>query len=142
MLILHHDNPMCHTSAETPRYLEGQKVELTGHSPYNSDLAPNDFYLFPSVKNNLPGQHFSSREEAVDTFKMHFLLQIYCLIVSLGRSVGRRTLRAIENQMALHRRHYAIERHELWTGRRSHDSAPANGNRGDINHRDNCGNTE
>lgn len=72
-ILLHHDNASCHTSAETTRYLEDQKIELTGHPPYSPDLAPNDFYLFPTVKNKLRGQRFSSREEAVDAFKMHVL---------------------------------------------------------------------
>ncbi|GBP66257.1 hypothetical protein EVAR_41052_1 [Eumeta japonica] len=44
-IILHHDNASCHTSTETTRFLERQKVELTGHPPYSPDLAPNDFYL-------------------------------------------------------------------------------------------------
>ncbi|GBP09947.1 hypothetical protein EVAR_92481_1 [Eumeta japonica] len=34
------------------------KIELTGHPPHSSDLAPNDFYLFTSVKNKLRGQRF------------------------------------------------------------------------------------
>ncbi|GBP41752.1 Histone-lysine N-methyltransferase SETMAR [Eumeta japonica] len=72
-IILYHDNVRCHTSAETTRFLEGQKINLTGHPPYSSDLAPNDFYLFPCVKNKLRGERFSSREEAVDAFKMHVL---------------------------------------------------------------------
>ncbi|GBP04863.1 Histone-lysine N-methyltransferase SETMAR [Eumeta japonica] len=72
-IILHHDNAGCHTSAETTQILEGQKTELTGHPPYNLDLVPNDFYLFPSVKNKLRGPNFSRREEAVDAFKMHVL---------------------------------------------------------------------
>ncbi|GBP32707.1 Mariner Mos1 transposase [Eumeta japonica] len=59
-IILHHDNT-CHTSAETTRFLESQKTEVTGHPPCSPDLAPNDFYLFSSVKNKLPGQRFSSR---------------------------------------------------------------------------------
>ncbi|GBP72859.1 hypothetical protein EVAR_48843_1 [Eumeta japonica] len=57
-------------SAERTRFLEGQKIELTSFSP---DLAPNDFYLFPSMKNKLRGQRFSSREEAVDALKLHIL---------------------------------------------------------------------
>lgn len=72
-IILHHDNASCHKSAETNNFLEGQKIELTGHPPYSPDLAPNDFYLFPNIKNKLRGQRFSSREEAVDAFKTHVL---------------------------------------------------------------------
>ncbi|GBP81000.1 hypothetical protein EVAR_68811_1 [Eumeta japonica] len=63
----------CHTSAEKARFLECQKIELTGHPSYSPDLAPKDFYLFPIAKNKLRGQRFSGREEAVDAFKMHVL---------------------------------------------------------------------
>ncbi|GBP67182.1 PiggyBac transposable element-derived protein 3 [Eumeta japonica] len=72
-IILHHDYGSYHTSAETVSFLEGQKIELTDHPPYSPDLASNDFYLFPSVKNKLRGQRFSSREEAVDAFEIHVL---------------------------------------------------------------------
>ncbi|GBP23713.1 Histone-lysine N-methyltransferase SETMAR [Eumeta japonica] len=70
-IILHHDNASCHTSAETTRFLEGQKIKLMGHPPYSPDLASKDFYLFPSVKNKLSGQRLSRRKKAVNAFKMH-----------------------------------------------------------------------
>ncbi|GBP62257.1 Histone-lysine N-methyltransferase SETMAR [Eumeta japonica] len=72
-IVLHNDNASRHTSAETTRFMEGQKVELTGHPLYSSDLASNNFYLFPSVKNKLRGHRFPSRGEAVDAFKTHVL---------------------------------------------------------------------
>ncbi|GBP53978.1 Histone-lysine N-methyltransferase SETMAR [Eumeta japonica] len=53
--------------------MAGQKIELAGHTPYSPDLTPNDFYLFPSVKNKLRGQRFLSRKEAVDSFKIPVL---------------------------------------------------------------------
>ncbi|GBP07945.1 hypothetical protein EVAR_78091_1 [Eumeta japonica] len=62
-------------SAETTRFLEDQKS--TGYPPYHPYLAPNNFYLFPSVKNKLRDQRFSSREKAVDAFKMHVLENIF-----------------------------------------------------------------
>ncbi|GBP71388.1 hypothetical protein EVAR_20488_1 [Eumeta japonica] len=40
-IILYHDNTSCHTSAETTRFLEGRKIDLMGHPPYNLDLAPD-----------------------------------------------------------------------------------------------------
>ncbi|GBP94503.1 Mariner Mos1 transposase [Eumeta japonica] len=73
-IILHHDDVSCHTSAETTRSLEGQKIELAGHPPYSPDLALDDFYLFPSVKDKLRGQSFLSHEEAVDAFKIYVLV--------------------------------------------------------------------
>ncbi|GBP54935.1 hypothetical protein EVAR_29777_1 [Eumeta japonica] len=48
-----------------------QKIESTGHPPYSPGSGSNDFFLFPTVKNKLRG--FSSREEAVDAFKMRVL---------------------------------------------------------------------
>ena len=43
------------------------------HPPYSPDLAPNDFFLFPYVKNKMRGQRFSTHEETVDAFRMHVL---------------------------------------------------------------------
>lgn len=72
-IILHHDNASSHTSAQTKDFLSTQNVELMGHPAYSPDLAPNDFFLFPSIKNKLRGQRFSTPEEAVDAFKNHVL---------------------------------------------------------------------
>jgi histone-lysine N-methyltransferase SETMAR len=68
-IILHYDNASSHTSAQTTAYLCTQHIELMGHPPYSPDLAPNDFFLFPHIKNKLRGQRFSTPEEAVDAFK-------------------------------------------------------------------------
>lgn len=72
-ITLHHDNASSHTSAQTKEFLSGQNVELMGHPAYSPDLAPNDYFLFPFVKNKLRGQRFSTPEEAVDAFKTHVL---------------------------------------------------------------------
>ena len=72
-IVLHQDNASSHTSRQTTAYLTGQNVELMGHPPYSPDLASNDFFLFPYVKNKLRGQRFSTPEEVVTTFKKpHF----------------------------------------------------------------------
>ena len=72
-IILHHDNASSHTSRQTTAYLTGQNIEIMGHPPYSPDLAPNDFFLFPHIKNKLRGQRFSSPEDAVEAFKNHVL---------------------------------------------------------------------
>jgi histone-lysine N-methyltransferase SETMAR len=72
-IILHQDNTNSHTSAQTSAYLSTQNIKLIGHPPYSSDLAPNDFFLFPTVKDKLRGQRFSTPEEVVDAFKNHVL---------------------------------------------------------------------
>ena len=72
-IIVHHDNASSHTSAQTTAFLSNQNVDLMSHPPYSPDLAPNDFFLFPYVKNKLRGQRFSIPEEAVAVFRMHVL---------------------------------------------------------------------
>lgn len=55
------------------QYSTGQNIELVGYPPYSPYLAPNHFFLFSSVKNELRDQRFSTPGEAVDALKMHVL---------------------------------------------------------------------
>ena len=57
---LHHDNASSHTSVQTTALLSTQNIDLMSHPPYSIDLAPNDFFLFPYVKNKIRGQRFST----------------------------------------------------------------------------------
>ena len=43
-------------------YLGFQCVD---HPPYSPDLAPSDYHLFPGLKNQLKGPHFSSDAEVI-----------------------------------------------------------------------------
>ena len=43
------------------------------HPAYSPDLAPNEFFLFPYVKNKMRGQRFSTPEEKVDVFRIYVL---------------------------------------------------------------------
>jgi [histone H3]-lysine36 N-dimethyltransferase SETMAR len=72
-IILHHDNASSHTSRQTNEFLTTENIELMSHPPYSPDLAPNDFFLFPYIKDKLRGQRFTSAEEAVEAFKNHVL---------------------------------------------------------------------
>ena len=53
--ILHWDNAPVHTAARTRAFMEEKKIQTLGHPPYSPDLAPADFYLFPTVKAALAG---------------------------------------------------------------------------------------
>ena len=55
-----------HTSTQAIAFLSTQYIDES--APYSPDLAPNDFFLFPYVKNKIRGQCFSTPEEAVDAF--------------------------------------------------------------------------
>jgi transposase len=56
--ILHHDNAHAHTALSVREFLATKQITVLEHSAYSPDLAPNDFYLFPKVKEMLKGRHF------------------------------------------------------------------------------------
>jgi hypothetical protein len=47
-------------------FLSKEQCDNTGESPYSSDLAPGDFYLFAPLKSTLKGRGFC---DATDIFK-------------------------------------------------------------------------
>ena len=49
-LLLHHDNASAYIAAVTLDFLAARDVQLVTHPPYSPDLAPCDWFLFPSVK--------------------------------------------------------------------------------------------
>ncbi|KAI6656250.1 hypothetical protein LOD99_11321 [Oopsacas minuta] len=63
-LLLHHDNASAHTAAKTLDFLAENSVQLVSHPPYSPDLAPCDFFLFPTIKEKIRGVRFKSPEEA------------------------------------------------------------------------------
>ena len=63
-LLLHHDNASEHTAAVTLDFLVANDVQLVTHPPYSPDLAPCDWFLFPSVQRQLKGKQFQNAEDA------------------------------------------------------------------------------
>ncbi|CAG8527856.1 6959_t:CDS:2 [Cetraspora pellucida] len=61
-VMLHHDNASSHTVKVVTKYLKRECITLLPHSPYSSDLAPCNFFLFPKLKQELAGQHFERIE--------------------------------------------------------------------------------
>lgn len=59
---LHHDNAPAHTAAATREFLSEQGISTLPHPPYSPDLAPCDFWLFPTMKRMLRGRRFESDE--------------------------------------------------------------------------------
>ena len=41
-------------------------LQVLPHPPYSPDLAPSDFYLFPSLKTKLRGRNFESNKGVID----------------------------------------------------------------------------
>ncbi len=58
--VLHQDNATPHTAAVVQQWFQDQDIELMPHSPYSPDLAPCNFWLFPTLKRAFRG-HSSTR---------------------------------------------------------------------------------
>ena len=67
--LLHHDSASKHTAAATFDFLDASNVQLVTHPPYSPDLAPYDWFLFPSVKRQLKGEQFQNTEDARSFFE-------------------------------------------------------------------------
>ena len=57
-VLLHHDNPSPDKAKTVKDYLEEQQLQVLPHPPYSPDLAPCDFWLFPTLKERLAGRKF------------------------------------------------------------------------------------
>jgi len=60
---LHRDNAPAHTALSVTRYLASPGWTIVPHPPYSPDLAPCDFFLFPTMKKTLKGKRFATVEE-------------------------------------------------------------------------------
>jgi len=59
---LHHNNAPSHTSFAVREFLVQHNITTLPHPPYNLDLAPCDFFLFPKLKTHLKGHNFGTVE--------------------------------------------------------------------------------
>ena len=59
----HQDNAPAHKSGETMLWLDVEGWNLLFHAPYSPDLAPCDFWAFPTLKRRLAGQKFEDDEQ-------------------------------------------------------------------------------
>ena len=74
----HHDNAPAHTAGRTKEFLRQSGLEMIEHPPYNPDLAPSDFWLFPNLKRHLKCRRFESESELIAAF----LEAVECIPVS------------------------------------------------------------
>ena len=57
-MLFHHDNAPSHRASTTQEKIDRLSIEVLGHPPYSPDLAPCDFFLFPTLKKILRGRQF------------------------------------------------------------------------------------
>ena len=62
VLILH-DNARPHLGKDVRELLDGYSWEVLTHPPYNPDMSPSNFDLFPKLKINMLGVRFSTLED-------------------------------------------------------------------------------
>jgi hypothetical protein len=60
---LHHDNAPSHTSIVVQQFLAEKSIVVITQPPYCPDLAPSDFWMFPTLKVGLKGTHFVTMED-------------------------------------------------------------------------------
>jgi len=59
------DNAPAHRALSTQKKLIYLGFLCLDHPPYSPDLAPSDYHLFPGLKKQLKGRHFSSDAEVI-----------------------------------------------------------------------------
>jgi len=59
------DNTRTHRALVTQKKLAYLGFHFLDHPPYSPDLAPSDYHLFPGLKKQLKGSHFSSDAEVI-----------------------------------------------------------------------------
>jgi len=62
---LHHDNTQSHTSFVVQQFLTEKSTPVITQPPYSPDLAPSDFWLFPTLKMGLKGARFATMEDII-----------------------------------------------------------------------------
>jgi len=60
-VLFHHENAPPHRAARVHQFFHDNNFEVVPHAPYSPELAPSDFWLFPTLKYTLRGRTFSSR---------------------------------------------------------------------------------
>jgi histone-lysine N-methyltransferase SETMAR len=60
-----HVNAPAHRALATQKKLAYQGFQCLDHPPYSPDVAPSDYHLFPGLKKQLKGHHFSSDAEVI-----------------------------------------------------------------------------
>jgi len=61
--IFHHDNAPAHTALSVREFLATKQITVLEHPAYSTDLAPNDFFLFPKIKKIMKGRHFDDSDD-------------------------------------------------------------------------------
>ncbi|PSN36400.1 hypothetical protein C0J52_21589 [Blattella germanica] len=67
--IIHHYSPLAHRTHAATDCLVKEGIKLLRHPPYNPDLVPCDFRIFPFINIQLKEQKFETREQLIAGFE-------------------------------------------------------------------------
>ena len=60
-----HDNAPVHRALANQKKVAYLGFQCLDHPPYSPDLAPSNYHLFPVLKKQMKGRHFSSAAEVI-----------------------------------------------------------------------------
>jgi len=91
-----HDNAPAHPALATQNKLAYLGFQCLDHPPYSPDLAPSDYHLFPGLKKQLKGRHFSSDAEVITAAETWLDGQISGFFLSGLQKLEQRDKKCIE----------------------------------------------
>ena len=59
--LFHWDNAPVHSAGKVQEFLKKKGIKMIEHPPYSPDLAPADYFLFPTLKSKLSGIHIKGK---------------------------------------------------------------------------------
>jgi len=65
LVLFLHENAPAQRELTTRKKLAYIAFQLLGHQHYSPDLVPSDYHLFPGLKRQRKGRHFSSDAEVI-----------------------------------------------------------------------------
>ena len=90
-------NTLFHRALATQKNLAYLVFQCLDHPPHSPDVAPSDYHLFPELKKQLKGGHFSSDAEVILVGETWMEIQRPDLfILSRSRKLEKRAKKFIE----------------------------------------------
>uniref|UniRef100_A0A3Q0RMV0 Tc1-like transposase DDE domain-containing protein n=1 Tax=Amphilophus citrinellus TaxID=61819 RepID=A0A3Q0RMV0_AMPCI len=71
-VLFHQDNAPPHKSMVAMAAVRNCSFELVDHPPYSPNLAPSDYFLFPSMKKHLAGKQYQTDDEVISAVEDFF----------------------------------------------------------------------
>jgi len=91
-----HDNAPSHRPLTTQKKLAYLGFQFLDYPSYSPDLAPSDYHLFPGLKKQLKGRHFSSDAEVIAAAKTWLNGQLSEFFLSALEKLQQRAKKGIE----------------------------------------------